>query len=205
MAHLVRDLLTEEPLPPGRERSLALAACSGDPLARDALVRESLRLVALRVRAMGLAPADIDDAMQEGALALLAAVDRFDPDRGARLATFAWPRITGALVRWRASAARTVPVAPDEMPVTAAEPDERDDSAEASALLHALPPGDAQVLWLRHGLDAEGRPRTWVQVGRELGMSASTARRRGERALSRARHTLASMGDRAPGPGADPP
>jgi RNA polymerase sigma factor (sigma-70 family) len=41
--------------------------------------------------------ADHEDLVQEGALALLEAHQRFDPDRGARLTSYAYPRIQGAI------------------------------------------------------------------------------------------------------------
>ena len=97
MPALIATLLAEPPLDASEERRLALAAVRGDEEARAVLVRRSLRLVALRVRSLGAAGADADDAFQCGALGLLAAVARYDPDRGARLATFAWPWITAGV------------------------------------------------------------------------------------------------------------
>ncbi len=44
-------------------------------------------------------PFDRDDMVQEGFIGLLAAIRRFDPDRGVRLATFAAPRIHGVIKR----------------------------------------------------------------------------------------------------------
>jgi RNA polymerase sigma factor (sigma-70 family) len=58
------------------------AAARGDRAARDRLVEEELYLVrgiAARYRNCGL---PVEDLVQEGALGLLEAVDRFDPDRG---------------------------------------------------------------------------------------------------------------------------
>ena len=39
-----------------------------------------------------------EDLVQEGTVALIEAVNRFDPDRGVRLATYAYPRIKGAML-----------------------------------------------------------------------------------------------------------
>lgn len=198
MSHVLRDLLAEPSLPADVERTLARASRDGDVRARRELVRRSLRLVAMRVRALGFTPAETDDALQEGVVALLAAVRRFDPDRGARLATFAWPRIGGALVRWRDQEGRTVPCAPDELP-------ERPDAGAGAtsglvveSLLAELSPVERAVVRARHGLGERARPRTWQEVGAAVGLSASTARRVEARAMSRLRHGVGTVGDRAP-------
>lgn len=198
MSHVLRDLLAEPGLPADSERRLATASRDGDLAARRELVRRSLRLVAMRVRALGFTPAETDDALQEGVVALLAAVERFDPDRGARLATFAWPRISGALLRWRGREGRTVPCAPEELP-------ERCDPAPSPAaylavdsLLSALPPLERAVVCARHGLGERTRPRTWAEVGVLAGLSESTARRVEARAMSRLRRDVGTVGDRAP-------
>ncbi len=53
--------------------------------------------MALRAHHLGLRGEALDEAVQSGTLGLIAAVDRFDPDRGCRLATYAWPWITAAI------------------------------------------------------------------------------------------------------------
>ena len=52
--------------------------------------------------------------MQSGTLGLIAAVDRFDPDRGCRLATYAWPWITAAI---RATVRADPPLGPLDVTV----------------------------------------------------------------------------------------
>ncbi len=94
---LVRRLLGEPSLTAEEEHRLAVLARAGDDDAREVLLRRSLRLAALRVWALGFRGDDVDDALQVAVLALMSAVARFDPDRGARLATYAWPWITRAL------------------------------------------------------------------------------------------------------------
>lgn len=72
------------------ERALALRwRRHGDRAALDRLVGAHLRLaakIAARYRGYGLG---FDDLVQEGALGLVQAADRFDPDRGVRFATYA--------------------------------------------------------------------------------------------------------------------
>lgn len=77
-------LLTAE-----EEAHLARAAQAGGKPEVDALVRSHLRLVlsiASQFRCRGV---ELDDLVSEGLLGLIHAVDRFDPDRGVRLATYA--------------------------------------------------------------------------------------------------------------------
>jgi RNA polymerase sigma-B factor len=71
----------------------------GDPDARRRLVELHLPLVttlARRYRGRGEA---LEDLQQVGAVALLAAIDRFDPGRGEDLVAFAVPTIDGELRR----------------------------------------------------------------------------------------------------------
>ncbi|WP_082481975.1 sigma-70 family RNA polymerase sigma factor [Aeromicrobium sp. Leaf245] len=199
---LVRRLLQEAPLAPGEERRLALASRSGDLQAREALARGSLRLAAMRVRALGFGPGEIDDAFQVGAMALLAAAARFDPDRGARLATYAWPWITRALQEHR-RARLEVPHEVVPEPASAAcgpeSPAVLDDLA-------ALTTQERDVLLLRYARAPDGTcPTPWADVAQHLGMSVSTARRTGDRAVSRLRQEVGRVCDRAPQVGAIPP
>lgn len=198
MTHVLRDLLAEPSLPADLERRLARASRAGDVEARRELVRGSLRLVAMRVRALGFTPAETDDALQEGVVALLAAVGRFDPDRGARLATFAWPRIGGALLRWREREGRAVPCAPDDLPDRSCPSPSPGSYPAVDSLLATLPPLERAVVRARHGLGERTRSRTWEEVGALTGLSASTARRVEARAMSRLRRGVGTVGDRAP-------
>ena len=197
MPSLARQLLSQPPLDAERERRLARAARGGDHEARDALIRESLRLVALRAHHLGLRGDALDEAVQSGTLGLIRAVDRFDPDRGCRLATYAWSWITAAI---RAS----TPPGPraafrevsDEAPVPV------DDLAPALAL---LPSRLASVIRLRYGLDgSSGSPRTRSAVAAMLGLTVAQVRADEARAMTHLRSRLARVGGRAPREGADP-
>lgn len=71
------------------ERSLARGMRSGEDRARERLIVSNLRLVAKIAQEytdVGLA---LMDLIQEGNLGLIQAVDRFDPERGFRLSTYA--------------------------------------------------------------------------------------------------------------------
>ena len=82
----------------GHSERLAARARRGDHVARTKLVEEHMGLVrsiALRYRDLGL---PTEDLVQEGAIGLLAAIDAYDPSRGASFSTYAF---------WRARAAVT--------------------------------------------------------------------------------------------------
>ena len=192
MESLARRLLSQPPLDPDRERTLALAARAGDRSARDDLVRESLRLVALRAHHLGFRGEALDEAVQSGTLGLIAAVDRFDPNRGCRLATYAWSWITAA-IRVSVRAERPMGVR-DIVAETAADPTD-----DLDPVLAHLPPRLATVIRLRYRLDeSAGAPRTREEVATQLGLTVGQVRSDEARAMTHLRARLAKVGRRAP-------
>jgi RNA polymerase sigma-32 factor len=81
-------------LTPADERRLARAARRGDGPARDEIVLAHLPLVRKMARRLARARVPREDLVHQGVLGLLIAVDRFDPKRGVRFATYArwWVR-----------------------------------------------------------------------------------------------------------------
>ena len=72
-----------------------------DPQVRDRLVALHERMVRYLASRFGLgAGTTLDDLVQVGYIGLLAAIDRYDPSRGASFATFAVPTILGELKRY---------------------------------------------------------------------------------------------------------
>jgi RNA polymerase sigma-B factor len=72
----------------------------GDPAAREELIHRLMplaRQLALRYQRKGQ---PIDDLLQVANMGLVKAIDRFDPDRGNTLSTFAVPTILGELRRY---------------------------------------------------------------------------------------------------------
>ena len=96
-------LLTRE-----EELDLARRTRAGDEAAKQRLIESNLRLVvqiARRYRNRGL---PLPDLIEEGNLGLLRAVDKFEPDRGARFSTYATWWIRQAVARALANQARTI-------------------------------------------------------------------------------------------------
>lgn len=76
---------------------LALWRETGDATARDRLVAEHLPLVRRICRRFSYLGEPMDDLVQVGAIGLLKAIHKYDPDRGSVLAAFAIPVIVGEL------------------------------------------------------------------------------------------------------------
>lgn len=71
----------------------------GDLKARERLVGRYLPLVRSLARRHGDHGEQLEDLVQVGAIGLLNAIDRFDPDRGVDFAAFAVPTVVGELRR----------------------------------------------------------------------------------------------------------
>lgn len=80
---------------------VALYRENGDIALRNDIVLKNMELVCTIVRSMQntyLKFSDADDIMSEGVLALLDAVENYDPSKGAKFETFASLKIRGAII-----------------------------------------------------------------------------------------------------------
>jgi RNA polymerase sigma-B factor len=85
-----------------RERWLfARARAHGDSRARDELFEQMMPLARGLAQRFRGSTEPLDDLLQVAGLALLGALERFDPDRGVAFHAYAIPTITGALKRYR--------------------------------------------------------------------------------------------------------
>jgi len=103
------SLLTREPLlTPDEERTLAEAVRRGDADARRRLVEANMRLVINIARRYFCPDVPFEDLVQEGAIGLMTACERFDPNRGYRFSTYATHWIRQAISRAIDTKARAI-------------------------------------------------------------------------------------------------
>jgi RNA polymerase sigma-B factor len=82
-----------------RKRLLHAYKTEGDMAARDQLIEDLMPLVrSLALRYVGRGEM-LDDLIQVGSIGLINAIDRFDPERGVELTTYAVPTILGEIQR----------------------------------------------------------------------------------------------------------
>ena len=77
------------PLTREEEGELIARLGQGDPEARDVLIQRNLRLVAHIVKKYYTQSADQEDLISIGTIGLIKGITSFDPEKGARLATYA--------------------------------------------------------------------------------------------------------------------
>lgn len=77
------------PLTAAEERDYLQKYAQGDLEARDALIRHNLRLVAHIVKKYYTQSGDQEDLISIGTIGLIKGISSFNPQKGARLATYA--------------------------------------------------------------------------------------------------------------------
>lgn len=78
------------PLTPKEESELLRRSADGDNEARHILIEHNLRLVAHVIKKYQHLEDDTEDLLSIGTIGLIKAVSTFNPDKKARLATYAW-------------------------------------------------------------------------------------------------------------------
>jgi RNA polymerase sigma-B factor len=73
---------------------------TGDATLRSDLIQEHMPLVRALARRFAHRGEPLEDLISTGALALIHAVDRFDPEKGTKFSTFATPTVIGELRRY---------------------------------------------------------------------------------------------------------
>lgn len=194
MDDFIRRVLDTPPMTRDREIVLARRCRAGDRGARDDLVTAGLRSVALHALMLGARGEALRDAVQAGALGLISAVDRFDPDRGVRLATYAWHWVEGAVLKELAR--------PDGPEPPSDGPHATSADSGIEHWLDGLDDVGRDVLRLRFGRDRSDVPLSRRQVADRLGLGESQVRRIEAEAMRHLRGRLAKIVTRASSPSA---
>jgi RNA polymerase primary sigma factor len=103
-------------LTPGQEVELAAKIKAGDSKARDLMIRSNLRLVVKIAHDYVNFGLPLADLISEGNLGLIKAVERFDPNKGGKLSTYASWWIKQSIKRALANQSKTI-----RLPVHVAE------------------------------------------------------------------------------------
>ena len=87
-----------KPLTEEEERKYLLLAKAGDLEARNILIERNLRLVSHIMKKYYAQTSDQEDLLSIGTIGLIKGITTFDPDKGARLATYAARCVENAIL-----------------------------------------------------------------------------------------------------------
>ena len=194
------------PLTPKEESELLRRSADGDNEARHILIERNLRLVAHVIKKYQHLEDDTEDLLSIGTIGLIKAVSTFNPDKKARLATYACRCIENELLmmlRSRKKLSREVslyePIGQDKEGnaihlLDVIEEKQRDVVEDLEflrnrkrllvALDHCLPEREYKILVMRYGILGY-KEYTQQEVGDVLGISRSYVSRMEKRALQK--------------------
>ena len=104
----LREIGQTRLLSPEEELALARKIQAGDEAARERMIKANLRLVVKIAREYEGCGVPLLDLINEGNIGLMKAVERFDPDRGAKLSTYAAWWIKQAIRRALSNQSKTI-------------------------------------------------------------------------------------------------
>ena len=104
----MREIIETDLITPEEEAALALRIRKGDEKARTQLIKANLRLVVKIARDYSSYGVPLADLISEGNIGLMRAVEKFDPDRGGKLSTYASWWIKQSIKRALANQGKTV-------------------------------------------------------------------------------------------------
>jgi RNA polymerase sporulation-specific sigma factor len=184
----------ERTLSPGREDELwRRLSCSADERARDEIIVAYRPLVFWLARKFRVRPSSYQDLIQEGMVALIRAVDKFEPERHLRFTTYAFYRIKGQMVNFLQRSELKAPIPVDEeylMPEDSFSPDSFETLIAVAEEMNRLPEKEEEVVRaiLVEGQDAK-------EVARRRGIDISHVYRLKRNAVAKLRKWLGPEGD----------
>ncbi len=199
-----------KPLTPEEERHYLALSAQGDEGARNILIERNLRLVAHIMKKYYAQTADQEDLISIGTIGLIKGITTFDPEKGARLATYAARCVENEILmhfRGQKKSSQDVslsdyietgadgaPLALED--VVAQEEDllERVSNREnirkvCRAVDAVLSPQEKQVILMRYGLGGEV-PKRQREVADAIGISRSYVSRIEKKALQKLKAAL---------------
>lgn len=179
----------------------------GDAVSRGMIIEHNLRLVAHVVRKYYASARDEEDLISIGTVGLIKSVDSFDPDNGARFATYAARCIQNEILMYfRSQKKLQTEVSMEETIETDREgnaltykdvvavedtiADDLDTRMKAAKALEyvtkELDPRERRIIVMRYGLDGR-KPATQRETAEKLGISRSYVSRLEKAALEKLR------------------
>lgn len=104
----IKEITETDLITPEKEIELAARIAAGDEKAREHLIKANLRLVVKIARDYSNFGVPMADLISEGNIGLMKAVDKFDPEKGGKLSTYASWWIKQAVKRALANQGKTV-------------------------------------------------------------------------------------------------
>lgn len=200
------------PLSAKRERECLEAMKKGDVNAKNELIEHNLRLVAHIIKKYYSNSVQQDDLISIGTIGLIKAINTFDTEKGARLATYAARCIENEILmqfRSQKKSAQDIsvnePIDTDSegnpltlMDIISTEDEIVDDIYKISMLnklSHEVSqiknPREKAIIMMRYGLDGS-KPMTQLEVSKRLNISRSYVSRIEKKALQELRKALES-------------
>ena len=142
-----------------------------DEKAREELIMAYRPLVFWMARKFYVHPSSYQDLIQEGMVALIRAVDRFEPERNLKFTTYAFYRVKGQMTNFLQRSEKRAPVPVEEEQLMAEDsfaPDAFETVLALSEEIERLPGKEGDVV---RSLLLEGREAK--EVARERGMDVS--------------------------------
>ena len=199
-----------KPLTPEEERHYLELSAKGDLEARNILIERNLRLVAHIMKKYYAQTADQEDLISIGTIGLIKGITTFNPEKGARLATYAARCVENEILMYFRSQRKsshdvslsdyietgTDGTALSLMDVVSDEEDLSEQISNREQLLlvrqlvdRCLTEQERQVICLRYGLDTN-KPLRQREVAKVVGISRSYVSRIEKRALQKLRKGL---------------
>ncbi|GAB6280503.1 MAG: sigma-70 family RNA polymerase sigma factor [Thermovirga sp.] len=179
------DTLDAQVFPGTEEDEMWRLCLDGDDNAREQLILSYRPLVFWIARKFRVAPQRYQDLVQEGMIALIKAVDKFDPARNIRFVTYGFYRIKGQMTNFLQRVEAKAPFPVDDSEIVTADPFDADSLDWRICLLDGIDALSAREGEVIRSLVLEGvRARDYAE---SIGMDVSNVYRIQRQAIAKLR------------------